>query len=68
MLDANEDRGIRYVHMEPGHVGQNVHLQAVALGLGTVVIGASRDDQVKEILKASDFNREMNGDRIQQSI
>ncbi|GFP35408.1 hypothetical protein HKBW3S43_01200 [Candidatus Hakubella thermalkaliphila] len=36
--------------MEPGHVGQNVHLQAVALGLGTVVIGASRDDQVKEIL------------------
>ncbi|WP_176230015.1 nitroreductase family protein [Candidatus Hakubella thermalkaliphila] len=50
MLDANEDRGIRYVHMEPGHVGQNVHLQAVALGLGTVVIGASRDDQVKEIL------------------
>ncbi|GFP20901.1 hypothetical protein HKBW3S06_00128, partial [Candidatus Hakubella thermalkaliphila] len=56
------------MHMEPGHVGQNVHLQAVALGLGTVVIGASRDDQVKEILKASDFNREMNGDRIQQSI
>ncbi|GFP20905.1 hypothetical protein HKBW3S43_00375 [Candidatus Hakubella thermalkaliphila] len=44
------DRGIRYVHMELGHVGQNVHLQAVALGLGTVVIGAFRDDQVKEIL------------------
>ncbi|GFP31416.1 hypothetical protein HKBW3C_02397 [Candidatus Hakubella thermalkaliphila] len=36
--------------MEPGHVGQNVHLQAVALGLGTVVMGAFRDDQVKEIL------------------
>ncbi|WP_176238287.1 nitroreductase family protein [Candidatus Hakubella thermalkaliphila] len=50
MLDANEDRDIRYVHMEPGHVGQNVHLQAVALGLGTVVMGAFRDDQVKEIL------------------
>jgi SagB-type dehydrogenase family enzyme len=44
------DRGIRYVHMEVGHLGQNVHLQAVALGLGTVVIGAFRDDQVKEIL------------------
>lgn len=44
------DRGIRYVHMEVGHVGQNIHLQAVALGLGTVVIGAFRDDQVKEIL------------------
>ncbi len=44
------DRGIRYVHMEVGHVGQNVHLQAVALNLGTVVVGAFRDDQVKKTL------------------
>lgn len=44
------DRGIKYVHMEVGHAGQNVHLQAVALGLGTVVIGAFRDERVKEIL------------------
>ena len=43
-------RGIRYVHMEVGHVGQNVYLQAVALDLGTVVIGAFYDDQVKRIL------------------
>jgi len=45
------DRGIRYVHMEVGHAAQNVYLQAVALGLGTVVIGAFRDDQVREILR-----------------
>jgi len=45
------DRGIRYVHMEVGHAAQNVYLQAVALGLGTVVIGAFYDDQVGEILK-----------------
>jgi len=45
------DRGIRYVHIEVGHAAQNVYLQAVALGLGTVVIGAFRDDQVGEILK-----------------
>ena len=45
------DRGIKYVHMEMGHAAQNVYLQAVALGLGTVVIGAFRDDQVREILK-----------------
>jgi len=45
------DRGIRYVHMEVGHAAQNVYLQAVALGLGTVVIGAFHDDQVQEILK-----------------
>jgi len=44
------ERGIRYVHMEVGHAAQNVYLQAVALHLGTVVIGAFHDDQVREIL------------------
>jgi len=44
------ERGIRYVHMEAGHAAQNVYLQAVALNLGTVVIGAFHNDQVMEIL------------------
>ena len=44
------DRGVRYVHMEVGHVGQNVYLQATALNLGSVVIGAFFDDEVKRIL------------------
>lgn len=44
------ERGIRYVDNEVGHCGQNVHLQCEALGLGTVVIGAFRDEQVKKIL------------------
>ena len=44
------DRGIRYVHMEAGHAAQNVYLQAAALDLGTVVIGAFYDDQVKRVL------------------
>jgi SagB-type dehydrogenase family enzyme len=43
-------RGIRYVHMEAGHVGQNISLQANALSLGTVMIGAFEDGEVKEIL------------------
>ncbi|OGP75305.1 MAG: nitroreductase [Deltaproteobacteria bacterium RBG_16_49_23] len=43
-------RGIRYVHMEAGHVGQNISLQAVALSMGTVMVGAFEDRQVKEIL------------------
>jgi len=43
-------RGIRYVHMEVGHVGQNISLQANALNLGTVMIGAFEDKQVKENL------------------
>jgi SagB-type dehydrogenase family enzyme len=33
-------RGMRYVHMEVGHAAQNVYLQAVALDLRTVAIGA----------------------------
>lgn len=44
------ERGIRYVHMEVGHVGQNLHLQGVALGLGMVMVGAFFDDQVHSIL------------------
>jgi SagB-type dehydrogenase family enzyme len=43
-------RGIRYVHIEAGHVAQNIHLQAVALGLGSVPIGAFSDEQVKKAL------------------
>jgi SagB-type dehydrogenase family enzyme len=43
------NRGIRYVHIEVGHVAENVCLQAVALNLGAVVIGAFDDSQVKRI-------------------
>ncbi len=43
-------RGLRYVHMEAGHVGQNISLQAVSLGLGTVMVGAFNDAMVKEIM------------------
>ena len=39
-------RGHRYVYMEAGHAIQNTCLQAVALGLGAVVIGAFLDEEV----------------------
>lgn len=45
------DRGIRYVHMDIGHAAQNVHLQAVALGLGSVPVGAFDDTAVADILR-----------------
>jgi len=44
-------RGERYVHIEVGHVGQNIYLQATALGLATVAIGAFHDEQVREVLR-----------------
>ena len=44
------DRGIRYVHMEVGHAAQNLLLQAVAMDLGAVPVGAFRDEQVRDIL------------------
>ena len=44
------DRGIKYVHMEIGHAAQNVCLQATALGLGVVTIGAFNYQKVSKIL------------------
>ena len=45
------DRGIRYALIEVGHCAQNIHLQAVALGLGSVPIGAFQDKKIKRLLK-----------------
>ncbi|MBT8351019.1 MAG: SagB/ThcOx family dehydrogenase [Deltaproteobacteria bacterium] len=44
-------RGIKYVHMEIGHAAQNVCLQATAMKLGVVTIGAFNDQKVSRILK-----------------
>jgi len=48
------ERGVRYVWQESGHAAQNIYLQAVALGLGNVVIGAFHDAEVQRILALSD--------------
>ena len=44
-------RGVRYMHIEVGHAAQNVFLQATALGLGAVVVGAFDDDRLRVTLK-----------------
>ena len=45
-----EERGVRYVHIEAGHAAQNVYLQSVSLHLGTVVVGAFDDRQLKRVI------------------
>lgn len=48
--DKYGKRGVRYMYMESGHAAQNICLQAVALDLDTVTIGAFTDHEVARIL------------------
>ena len=50
-------RGVRYVHMEAGHAGQNLLLQAVALGLGGAIVGAFDDTQLHRLLDLPEDER-----------
>ncbi len=40
-----------FVDMEVGHAAQNLLLQAVALGMGTCVVGAFKADQLRDALQ-----------------
>jgi SagB-type dehydrogenase family enzyme len=44
------ERGFRYVYIEAGHISQNIYLQAVSLGLGSVSVGAFLDDKVNHLI------------------
>jgi len=45
-------RGTQYMYQESGHAAQNVFLQATALGIGTVVMGAFSEASVKRVVGA----------------
>lgn len=47
-------RGIMYVHMEVGGVAENIYLQAVSLGIGTVFLGAFDDEMVKKVVNMAE--------------
>jgi len=47
-------RGDRYVHMEVGHVAQNIYLQAHCLDLSTVMVGSFDDDALRRVLELPD--------------
>jgi SagB-type dehydrogenase family enzyme len=46
------ERAGRYVALEAGHAAQNLLLQATALGLCAVPIGAFDDEEVRKVLEA----------------
>ncbi len=48
------ERGVRYIHIELGHAAQNVYLEAAALNLGTVIVGAFYDDEINRIIEMKD--------------
>lgn len=47
-------RGHRYVHLEAGHAAENLCLQAVALGIASVPVGAFSDDLVHAVVGMSE--------------
>ena len=42
-----------YVPMDAGHLGQNVHLQAQSMGLGTVMVGAFEAEETSNVLEGA---------------
>ncbi len=44
------ERGFRYSYMEAGHISQNICLQSVSLGVGSVCVGAFFDTKVNELI------------------
>ncbi len=46
------ERGVRYAMIEAGHIGQNIFLQACALGLSAGIIGAFRDHDLNKTIRA----------------
>jgi len=44
-------RAYRYVHLDAGHVAENLQLEAVSLGLATCAVGAFLDDEINKFLE-----------------
>lgn len=47
---GNNNLSMRFVHLEAGHAGENIYLQATARGLVTVSLGSFDDKVVKNLL------------------
>ena len=47
-----KQRAYRYVYLDAGHIGQNLHLAAESLELGCCMVGAFFDDELNALLGA----------------
>lgn len=54
ILSRYGERGYRYTYMEAGHIGQNIHLLASSMALGTVMVGAFKDEDMKKLLDSKE--------------
>lgn len=50
-------RGYRYLYLDAGHIGQNLHLASEAIGCGACMIGAFLDEALNDALRV-DGNEE----------
>ena len=50
MTWRDEERGYRYLHLDAGHVAQNLYFAAEALGGGVCAVAAFDDDERNGIL------------------
>lgn len=46
--------GVRFVYIEVGYAAQNIQLQAVSLGLGSVTIGVFNEGKLIDVPKLED--------------
>jgi SagB-type dehydrogenase family enzyme len=44
------ERAYRYIYMDAGHIGQNLYLGAVGLGLGCCTVGAFFDEEMDHLI------------------
>lgn len=44
------ERAFRYIYLDAGHIGENLALAAVALGLGSCQVGAIFDDEMNAVV------------------
>ena len=51
------ERGMRYLHLDAGHVCQNLYLAAEAIGAGTCALAAFDDDAVNRLLGMDGVDR-----------